>query len=164
LQIGARFAVIGPPGDPHDMLTNRAKYAIKALLYLSQQRGSGPVHAGLIAEQQCIPLKFLELILLQLRNNGIIKSKVGKGGGHELVRDPADIDLLTVVRAIDGPVAPLPCLSKTAYSRCDDCPDEKTCGARRLFKDIHEATLEIMGKTTLADAFKTRSGHQTRER
>jgi Rrf2 family protein len=146
------------------MLTHRAKYAIKALLHLAQQRGKGPVQAGLIAEQQRIPLKFLELILLQLRNNGIIRSKVGKGGGHELVREPSDIDLLTVVRAIDGPVAPLPCLSKTAYSRCDDCPDEKTCGARRLFKDIHEAALEIMGKTTLEDAFKGRGSHSARER
>jgi Rrf2 family protein len=146
------------------MLTHRAKYAIKALLHLAQQRGKGPVQAGLIAEQQRIPLKFLELILLQLRNNGIIRSKVGKGGGHELVREPADIDLLTVVRAIDGPVAPLPCLSKTAYSRCDDCPDEKTCGTRRLFKDIHEAALEIMGKTTLADAFKSRAPHPARDR
>jgi Rrf2 family protein len=146
------------------MLTNRAKYAIKALLHLATQRGKGPVQAGLIAERERIPLKFLELILLQLRNNGIIRSKVGKGGGHELVREPAEIDILTVVRAIDGPVAPLPCLSKIAYSRCDDCPDEKACGTRRLFKDIHEAALEIMGKTTLADAFKSRSTHATRER
>ena len=77
-----------PPGGAPDMLTNRAKYAIKALLYLAQQRGKGPVQAGLIAEHEHIPLKFLELILLQLRNNGIIRSKVGKGGGHELVREP----------------------------------------------------------------------------
>ena len=146
------------------MLTKRAKYAIKALLYLAQLRGKGPVQAGLIAEHERIPLKFLELILLQLRNNGIIRSKVGKGGGHELVREPEEIDILTVVRAIDGPVAPLPCLSKIAYSRCDDCPDEKACGTRRLFKDIHEAALEIMGKTTLSDAFKGRSPHASRER
>jgi Rrf2 family protein len=146
------------------MLTKRAKYAIKALLYLAQLRGKGPVQAGLIAEHERIPLKFLELILLQLRNNGIIRSKVGKGGGHELVREPEEIDILTVVRAIDGPVAPLPCLSKIAYSRCDDCPDEKACGTRRLFKDIHEAALEIMGKTTLADAFKGKPPHAARER
>jgi Rrf2 family protein len=134
------------------MLTNRAKYAIKALLHLAQHRGEGPIQAGVISQRERIPLKFLELILLQLRNQGIIRSKVGKGGGHELVRDPADIDVLTVVRTIDGPVAPLPCLSKTAYARCDDCPDEKSCGARRLLSDIHDAALAIMGRTTLADA------------
>ena len=139
------------------MLTNRAKYAIKALLHLARHRGQGPIQAGNIAEQERIPLKFLELIMLQLRNNGIIRSKVGKGGGHELVREPAEIDILTVVRAIDGPVAPLPCLSKTAYAPCDDCVDEKTCGTRRLLKGVHDAALEVMGRTTLADALKGRA-------
>jgi Rrf2 family protein len=133
------------------MLTHRAKYAIKALLHLVDHRGKWPVSAGAIAAQQHIPIKFLELILLQLRNSGIIRSKIGKKGGHELLHEPAEIDLLKVVRAIDGPIAPLPCLSKTAYSRCEDCPDEKTCGARLLFRGVHEAALEIMGTTTLAD-------------
>ena len=105
------------------MITKRAKYAIKALLHLARHRGQGPLQANVIAEQQQIPLKFLETILLQLRNCELIRSKVGKGGGHELIGDPATIDLLTVLRAIDGPMAPLPCLSKTAYARCDDCPE-----------------------------------------
>lgn len=138
------------------MLTNRAKYAIKALLHLGRKRGEGPVGAGVIAEAEHIPLKFLELILLQLRNHGIIRSKVGKGGGHELMQDPAEISLLSVVRIIDGPVAPLPCLSHTAYQRCDDCDDEKTCGTRRLFKSVHDAAIEIMSNTTLADAGRSR--------
>ena len=134
------------------MLTNRAKYAIKALLHLAHKRGEGPVGAGVIAESEHIPLKFLELILLQLRNHGIIRSKVGKGGGHEMVKEPEDITLLMVVRVIDGPVAPLPCLSHTAYQRCDDCDDEKTCGTRRLFKTVHDATIESLSSMTLADA------------
>ena len=138
------------------MLTNRAKYAIKALLNLARRRGEGTVQAQVIAREEQIPAKFLEVILLQLRNQGLIHSRVGKGGGHELAKDPADINLLTVVRAIDGPVAPLPCLSKTAYSRCEDCPDEKSCGARRLFKEVHEATIEVMGRITLADAAKSK--------
>jgi Rrf2 family protein len=142
------------------MLTHRAKYAIKALLHLVEHRGKGPVSAGSIAAQQHIPNKFLELILLQLRNSGIIRSKIGKNGGHELIHEAADIDLLTVVRAIDGPIAPLPCLSKTAYSRCEDCPDEKTCGARLLFRGVHEAALEIMGATTLADVSKGKPVHR----
>lgn len=138
------------------MLTNRAKYAIKALLHLARRRGEGPVQAGVIAEAEHIPLKFLELIVLQLRNHGIIRSKVGKGGGHELVKDPEEITLLMVVRIIDGPVAPLPCLSHTAYHRCDDCDDEKTCGTRRLFKSVHDAAIETMSSTTLADAGRSK--------
>jgi Rrf2 family protein len=134
------------------MLTNRAKYAIKALLHLARKRGEGPVGAGVIADAEHIPLKFLELIMLQLRNQGLIRSKVGKGGGHELVREPEEITLLTVVRIIDGPVAPLPCLSHTAYKPCDDCDDEKTCGTRRLFKSVHDAAVESMSAMTLADA------------
>ena len=138
------------------MLTNRAKYAIKALLHLSRKRGSGPIGAGVIAEAEHIPLKFLELILLQLRNHDIIRSKVGKGGGHEMVKEPEEITLLMVVRIIDGPVAPLPCLSRTAYQRCDDCDDEKTCGTRRLFKNVHDAAVEMMSSTTLADSGRSR--------
>jgi Rrf2 family protein len=138
------------------MLTNRAKYAIKALLYLARHRGEGPIGAGVIAESEHIPLKFLELILLQLRTHGMIRSKVGKGGGHELVQEPGEITVLSVVRIIDGPVAPLPCLSHTAYQRCEDCDDEKTCGTRRLFKQVHDASVEIMSNTTLADAGRKR--------
>jgi Rrf2 family protein len=138
------------------MLTNRAKYAIKALLYLARHRGEGPIGAGVIAESGHIPLKFLELILLQLRNHGMIRSKVGKGGGHELVQGPGEITVLSVVRIIDGPVAPLPCLSHTAYQKCEDCDDEKTCGTRRLFKQVHDASVEIMSNTTLADAGRKR--------
>jgi Rrf2 family protein len=135
------------------MLTNRAKYAIKALLHLARHRGEGTVQAQVIAREEQIPPKFLEVILLQLRNRGLIHSRVGKGGGHELAKDPAEVDLLTVVRAIDGPVAPLPCLSHTAYQRCDDCPDEAACGARRLLQEAHEVQVRQLSATTLADAF-----------
>jgi Rrf2 family protein len=134
------------------VLTHRAKYAIKALLHLARHRGQGPVQAGVIAEAEQIPHKFLEVILTQLRNRGVIRSKVGKGGGHELVNDPASIDLLTVVRAIDGPVAPLPCLSHTAYVRCEDCVDESTCGARMLLMKAHETQVRELSRTTLGDA------------
>lgn len=134
------------------MLTNRAKYALKALLHLARHRGEGPVQAARIAESEHVPLKFLELILVQLRAAGVIRSKVGKGGGHELNKDPADITLLAIVRTIDGPIAPLPCLSVTAYTRCDDCADEDTCGTRRLMMGVHQASLEVMSHTTLADA------------
>lgn len=134
------------------MLTHRAKYAIKALLHLAQHRGEGPIQAGYIAEAEGIPHKFLETILVQVRAAGLIRSKVGKGGGHELNKEPEDISLLTVIRVIDGPIAPVPCLSHTAYSRCDDCEDEKTCLTRKLLRGPHDAALESMSATTLADA------------
>ena len=134
------------------MLTHRAKYALKALIHLARHRDSGLVQAGAMAETEHIPLKFLEVILTQLRNQGVITSKVGKGGGHKLAKKPEDIDILTVVRIIDGPVAPLPCLSQTAYRRCDDCPDEQACGVRHLLGSAHEAQLAILSKTTVAMA------------
>lgn len=134
------------------MLTHRAKYAIKALLHLAAQPTQGMVQAAAIAEAESIPIKFLETILVQLRTNGIIRSKVGKGGGHELIKKPENILLLDVVRLIDGPVAPLPCLSKTAYRKCDDCADENTCGVRRLFAPAHEAAIKQLEGTSLADA------------
>jgi Rrf2 family protein len=135
------------------MLTHRAKYGLKALLYLAREAGKGPQQAAAIAEAEAIPPKFLEAILIQLRHKGLIRSKVGKGGGHELARDPADIDLLSIVRAIDGPVAPLPCLSHTAYQRCDDCRSEATCGVRKLLAKAHELQVKQLSKSTLADAF-----------
>lgn len=134
------------------MLTHRAKYALKALIHLARHDGAGVVQAGTIAEAEHIPLKFLEVILTQLRNQGVIASKVGKGGGHKLAKRPEDIDLLTVVRIIDGPVAPLPCLSHTAYRPCDDCDDENACGVRRLLGAAHEAQLDILSRTTVAMA------------
>ena len=137
------------------MLTMRAKYALKALLHLTKHIGEGPVQAKSIAEAEHIPFKFLEGILIQLRNAGLVASKLGKGGGHFLVKDPAEVSLLTIVRSIDGPVAPLVCLSQTAYQRCDDCDDEKRCTTRRLLAGIHESQLEQMSKITLADGMVT---------
>lgn len=133
------------------MLTKRAKYAIKALLHLAMHEGEGPVGAAKIAEAENIPFKFLEGILIHLRNAGLVASKLGKGGGHVLAKDPNEITLLTIVRTIDGPVAPLACLSQTAYRRCDDCEDEKRCGARRMLAHVQESQLEQMGQVTLAD-------------
>ena len=134
------------------MLTNRTKYALKALLYLARHRGEGRARAADISPAEQIPPKFLEQILHELRNKGMVRSQVGKGGGHELARDPEDIDLLSVIRAIEGPIAPLPCLSQTAYARCDDCPDENRCGARRLMSQAYEASLTALAGTALADA------------
>ena len=137
---------------PHEtaMLTQRTKYAFKALLHLSRSPGIVPV--GVIAEAEDIPRKFLEQVLLDLRRAGLVHSRPGKGGGHSLARPAQDIPLIAVIRAIEGPAAPLACLSQTAYVRCHDCRDEAACRVRRLFGHVYAATYERLASTSLADA------------
>src|SRR5271169_757849 len=107
------------------MLSKKAKYALKALLTLADEYGKGPQLISNIAGRDGIPRKFLELI-----NQGILQSKKGKGGGYSLNRPASSIMVGHIVRLIDGPLAPLPCVSKTAYRKCDECHDERTCGIR----------------------------------
>jgi Rrf2 family protein len=136
------------------MLSRKAKYALKALLVLGQEHGKGPILISEIVAREHIPHKFLETILLELKNQGILISKKGKGGGYSLCRSPAQITLGQVIRVIDGPLAPLPCVSKTAYRRCDECIDERTCGVRLVMREVREATARILDSTSLADLLK----------
>jgi len=147
------------------MLTMKARYALKALACLADPAESGPVLLGEIAEREAIPKKFLELILGELRQHGFVDSKKGRGGGYRLRGDPREVSIAAVLRAVGGPLAPVPCLSQTAYRRCDGCRDEATCGLRLVLKDAHEATLRVLEGETLADlarrnreAALTRSG------
>jgi Rrf2 family protein len=98
-----------------------------------------------------VPRKFLELILLELKNHGLLQSKKGKGGGYALARPPETINVGEIVRLIDGPIAPLPCVSKTAYMRCEECRDERTCGIRLVMKNVRDATASILDATSIAD-------------
>lgn len=139
------------------MITRRAKYAIQALLCLAERRDSEPVLAGEIAAEANLPGPYLEQILGDLRRKGIVTSRKGRNGGHRLARDPEELSLLEVLRAVDGPVAPLPCLSRTAYSKCDDCRDESACGVRALLSGVHEATLRALERTVLADGLRPRA-------
>jgi Rrf2 family protein len=140
------------------MLTNKAKYALRALFALSEKYDEGPVLISDLAEQEGIPKKFLELILLELKNHGILQSKKGKGGGYFLGRTPDLIHLGQVIRIVDGPLAPLPCVSQTAYRRCDECEDELTCGVRMVMKEVRDATSKILDGTTLADVLELMDG------
>jgi len=133
------------------VITKRAKYALKALLHLAEHGRTTPCQTREMAEQCRIPRKFLEQILLDLRNRGVVRSYRGQGGGFTLVGDPGEIRLIDVFRLVDGPMAPLPCLSQTAYTRCDDCEDEESCGVRRLFLEPYGAMLERAERKTLAD-------------
>ena len=133
------------------MLTRKAKYALKALIALAQDQTGEPVRIADLARDERIPRKFLELILLDLRNQGVLQSRKGKGGGYALAVDPKAIFVGQVVRLFDGPLAPVPCASQTAYERCADCPDEAACGVRLVMKEVRDATAHVLDRTTLAD-------------
>jgi Rrf2 family protein len=132
------------------MLSKKAKYAIKALLALADQQSEEPTRIADLAREQRIPPKFLEMILLGLRNQGILQSQKGKGGGYRLARSPADIYLGQIVRMFDGPLAPVPCASQTAYVPCADCRDEASCAVRLAMKEVRDATAKILDGTSIA--------------
>lgn len=136
------------------MLSKKAKYGLKAMFYLAKQYGKGPVLISDLAEEEHIPKKFLELILLDLKRNGLLHSKMGKGGGYYLNREPAEITVGQVVRILDGPLAPIPCVSKTAYRKCDECDNERTCEIRKIMMQVREASAAILDHTSLVDAPK----------
>lgn len=134
------------------MITQKAKYALKALVALARAPDGRPSSIRDVAARENIPQSFLEQILIELRRAGLVESRRGKDGGYLLAADPATIGLGRVLRIVDGPLAPLPCLSRTAYRRCADCRDEDTCTVRRIFEEMYETTVSIMDRTTLKDA------------
>src|SRR3954468_1010371 len=132
------------------MLSKKAKEAIKALLALAEREDDEPMRISDLARAEQIPPKFLELILLGLRNHGILQSRKGKGGGYRLARDPSEISLGQIVRIFDGPLAPVPCASQTAYVPCADCRSEAVCGVHLAMKEVRDATARVLDGTTLA--------------
>jgi Rrf2 family protein len=132
------------------MISQRAKYALRALTLLAR-RGTAMSTAE-IAEAQSIPRKFLEQILVDLKRDGLLQSRRGQHGGYALLRPAEAITFGHVLRLVDGPIAPLPCLSRTAYRRCADCADEGTCEIRRVFARVAASAREVLDRTTLADA------------
>jgi Rrf2 family protein len=134
------------------MLSQKAKYALKALLALADCGEDELLQAGEIAEQQNIPKKFLDLILLELRRHKLVDSRRGKRGGYLLGKPAESIMIGDIIRVIDGPLAPLPCASVTAYRRCVDCRDERTCAVRQIMRDVRDAAANILDHKSLADA------------
>ncbi len=132
------------------MISKKCKYAIHALIYLAERYQQGPVHIQDIAEQQRIPKKFLEAILLEMRNAKILHSKKGKGGGYYLYKRPEDVNLVEIIRLMDGAIAMLPCVSLNYYEPCEGCHDEVTCGIRDAFTGVRDETLKLLSKSTLA--------------
>jgi Rrf2 family protein len=131
------------------MLSQKAQYAFRALTYLVNHYQQGPVLISDIAEKKHIPLKFLENILLQLKNAGILDSKKGKGGGYYIKNNPAETSIANVMRIVDGPIAMLPCVSLYFYQKCKNC-DEHNCGLHGIMEEVRDASLGILERKTLA--------------
>jgi len=146
------------------MLSQKARYALRALFVLGGRKDDQPVMIADIAEQAQVPRKFLEQILLQMKNRGIVHSYRGKFGGYTLGRQPEDITFAEVIRVIDGPLALSPCASRTAYRRCDDCVDENTCSIRKVLLAVRDASAEILESHTLAHALADEKSAKKRRR
>ena len=132
------------------MLSKKTQYALKALGYLAAKYGQGPVLISEISIQKNIPIKFLETILLELKQNNILDSKKGKGGGYYLIQSPKKTTLAQAIRLVGGPIALLPCVSINFYEKCKDC-DELTCGLNKAMAQTRDATLKILEKKTIAE-------------
>ncbi len=133
------------------MLSKKTKYAINALVYLAKNNSDNPIPIGQISNDQNIPHKFLEAILLDLKNARILNSKKGKSGGYSLNKLPVEIDMAEIMRLFDGAVALLPCVTYRFYERCEECIDEDTCGIREVFLEIRNETVERLKNATLED-------------
>ena len=134
------------------MISQKAKYALRALVSLARAGRGESRMIGEIAQEQAIPKKFLEQILLELKRAGFVNSRRGRMGGYELLKAPEEIMYGEVLRLIDGPIAPLPCLSKIAYKKCEDCRDEAACEIRHVFERVTVATRAVLDRTSLADS------------
>lgn len=131
-------------------LSKRGEYGLRALQDLAAHYQDNPVPGKELAQRNNIPQKFLEQILTILKHGRIVNSQKGPQGGYALARPPEQITLAEVIRLLDGPLAPIPCVSATAYEPCG-CPNMDTCGLRRVMKQVRDVVAEMMESTTLAD-------------
>jgi Rrf2 family protein len=131
-------------------LSKKTQYTLRALYSLARSYGAGPTLIAKLSKEESIPHDYLENILLYLKREGLVESKKGKGGGYSLAKPPDTVTLGSVVRMIEGPLAPLPCASETAYRKCDECVDDRYCETRIVMRRVRDATAAILDKTTLA--------------
>jgi len=141
------------------MLTSRAKYALRASLALAEQFPSqGWTSASELAEMADVPKKFLEAILTQLRDEGLVESRRGPAGGHRLIGNPATVTVADVIRSIDGPLAMTPCASATAFRACDDCVDIESCRLRHVMRRARDAAASVLEQCSLTDILAESEG------
>jgi Rrf2 family protein len=143
------------------MLSQKARYGLRALVELARAGPEQQLTAGEISLRADAPRKFLEAILLELSRRGLVLSRRGKFGGYVLTRPPGDIAFAEVIRVIDGPLALAPCVSQMAFRKCDDCPDLETCALRPALRRARDATAEVLEAYTLADAIADSGGART---
>lgn len=155
--IYADMIIFAPRVQDYRMISKKTKYALNALVHLAHKYEQGPVLISSISLDENIPRKFLEAILLDLKNAGILASKKGKGGGYYLLKRPEDVNLADVMRLFDGPIALLPCVTYKYYQRCEECKDEETCGIRDVFMTVRNETVRILKENTLASVLKKES-------
>jgi Rrf2 family protein len=141
-------------------ISKRTQYGLKAMIALGQQYGKGPVLISTLSDQEQIPIRFLEAILLDLKSRALLTSKRGKGGGYELTRPPSAITIGSLIRIMEGPLAPLPCASETAYRPCEDCRNVEQCGTRIVMRQVRDAIAEVLDRTTLSDVINKMSTKQ----
>jgi Rrf2 family protein len=135
-------------------ISKRTQYGIKAMLALGRRYGEGPVQISTLAKEETIPIKFLELILLDLKGHDLLVSKKGPHGGYQLSRPPSTITMGSLIRIMEGPLAPLPCASETAFRPCGECGDVESCGTRIIMRQVRDATADVLDRTTLADLLR----------
>ncbi len=133
------------------MISKKTKYAINALVYLAKKPLQQPILISEISEHEHIPQKFLEAILLDLKKDGILASKKGKGGGYFLLKSPNEVNMADVMRLFDGPIALLSCVTYKYYQKCEECTDEASCGIRSVFLEVRNQTVELLKKATLTE-------------
>jgi Rrf2 family protein len=137
------------------MLSQKARYALHALIVIGTRGPDELLQIADIAKEARVPHKFLEQILLDLKKRGIVRSRRGRAGGYLLGANPKDISFADVIRAIDGPLALAPCVSATAYHKCEDCVDEATCAIRKVLLAARDATADVLESRNLAQAVVT---------
>ncbi|MCZ7584875.1 MAG: Rrf2 family transcriptional regulator [Deltaproteobacteria bacterium] len=132
-------------------LSKKGEYALRVMRHLAAENGGKPLSTAYLARTEGVPLKYLEQVLSQLRNQGLLLSTHGKDGGYTLRRPAADISLGDIIRAVDGPLAPIPCASRTAPARCPDCPnDYDTCWLRHLMLSVRDNISDVLDRESLA--------------
>ena len=138
--------------------SKKSEYALRALSELTQEFGQGMVQRKTLADRQNIPLGFLEMILLSLKNAGLIGSRRGSHGGVYLIKSPGEITLGQIIRLLDGPLAPIACVSQTAYQKCQDCPyaTTATCPIQRIMLDVRNAIASVLDHYSLEDLVLSR--------
>jgi Rrf2 family protein len=137
------------------LLSQKARYALHALIVLAEHGDAEPLQIADIADEARVPRKFLEQILLELKKRGIVRSTRGRSGGYLIGKAPKDISFADVIRVIDGPLALAPCVSVTAYHKCEDCVDEATCSIRKVLLAARDATAEVLESRNIAQAVVT---------